>query len=266
MLTEAISFIIESEKLKQILRRSNPVGLSRPENSAEHSWSAALAASVLIPELAPHLDQLRVIRMLLIHDLVEIDAGDTFCYGDQTGKDEREQAAARRIFAILPDETEKEFHQLWREFEDKESEESRLANAIDRLLPLLQNSGNGGGSWAENKVTFDQVYQRNKEIAHASPELWSDTEKLIIAAKDRGLLRLHDQILPDPYSSSPSPTPVTDPISSSASQTTGALPTPPFMATIPSCKPPPLTASRGKAPSSTTPTFPRPPALPTGTH
>ena len=87
MLSEAISFIIESEKLKNILRRSNPVGLSRHENSAEHSWSVALAATVLLPEIAPHLDQLRVIKMLLIHDLVEIDAGYTFCYGDQTGKD-----------------------------------------------------------------------------------------------------------------------------------------------------------------------------------
>ena len=151
MLADAISFIIESEKLKKILRRSNPVGLSRHENSAEHSWSVALAASVLMPEVAPHLDQLRVIKMLLIHDLVEIDAGDTFCYGDQTGKDEREQAAAKRIFAILPDKTEKEFHQLWREFEDKKSEESRLANAIDRLLPLLQNSENGGGSWTKTR-------------------------------------------------------------------------------------------------------------------
>ncbi|YCM46509.1 HD domain-containing protein [Verrucomicrobiaceae bacterium 227] len=188
MLSDAISFIIESEKLKSILRRSNPVGLSRAENSAEHSWSVALAASVLIPEVAPHLDQLRVIKMLLIHDLVEIDAGDTFCYGDQTGKDEREQAAARRLFALLPDESEKEFHQLWQEFEDKDSEESLFANAIDRLLPLLQNSQNDGGSWAKHKVTFEQVYERNQEIAKASPELWDYTKKLIFAARDRGIL------------------------------------------------------------------------------
>ena len=126
--------------------------------------------------------------MLLIHDLVEIDAGDTFCYGDQTGKDEREQAAAERLFAILPVKTGEDFHQLWREFEDMDSEESRLANAIDRLLPLLQNSQNDGGSWAEHQVTFEQVYERNREIAKASPELWDYTEKLILNARARGIL------------------------------------------------------------------------------
>ena len=188
MLADAISFIIESEKLKAILRRSNPVGLAREENSAEHSWSVALAASVILPEIAPHLDQLRVIKMLLIHDLVEIDAGDTFCYGDQTGKDEREQAAANRLFAILPEKTGEEFHRIWREFEDKDSEESRFANALDRLLPLLQNSQNKGGSWKKYGVTFDQVYQRNREIADASPELWDYTEKLLLHARARGIL------------------------------------------------------------------------------
>lgn len=188
MLEEAIEFIIESEKLKSIIRRSNPVGMSRNENSAEHSWSVALAASVLIPAVAPGLDQLRVIKMLLIHDVVEIDAGDTFCYGDQTGKEEREQEAANRIFGLLSTETGKEFHELWREFEDKETGESKLANSIDRLLPLIQNTRNGGGGWAENKVTFDQVYNRNKEIKDSSPELWAYTEHLINSAHEMGIL------------------------------------------------------------------------------
>ncbi|MGC6465403.1 MAG: HD domain-containing protein [Akkermansiaceae bacterium] len=188
MLAEAIAFIVESEKLKSINRRSNPVGMARYENSAEHSWSVALAASVLVPAVAPHLDQLRVIKMLLIHDIVEIDAGDTFCYSDQTGKAEREQEAAERLFGLLPAETAQLFHDLWREFEDKETEESKFANAIDRLLPLIQNSKNGGGSWAEFNVVYDQVYQRNLEIKNASPELWDYTKKLIHSAHEAGIL------------------------------------------------------------------------------
>ncbi len=188
MLGEAITFIVESEKLKSVIRRSNPVGMTRHENSAEHSWSLALAATVLIPAVAPHLNELRILKMLLIHDLVEIDAGDTFCYGDQTGKEQREQEAATRIFGLLSPEISQELHEAWREFEAKETAESQLANAIDRLLPLLQNIHNQGGSWAEHHVTYDQVYQRNAELQHSSPELWSYIKKLIEAAHESGIL------------------------------------------------------------------------------
>ena len=188
MLSDAIAFIIESEKLKAILRHSHPVGLTRRENSAEHSWTATLAATVLIPELAPTLDQLRIIKMLTIHDLVEIDAGDILCYADQTGKAEREAAAAQRLFSILPPQTEKEFHQLFREFEDKLTPESKFANSIDRILPLIQNFQSEGVSWIRNKVTFEQVYHRNREIKTSSPELWDYAKNLITTARDYGWL------------------------------------------------------------------------------
>ena len=188
MLPDLISFIVECEKLKAVERRSSPVGMARRENSAEHSWSAVIAASVLIPGLAPDLDLLRVLKMLAIHDIVEIDAGDTFCYGDQTGKAEREEAAATRIFGILPTKLREEFHAIWHEFEAAETAEAKFANAIDRLLPLLQNSHNNGSSWRENKVTYEQVYERNARINDGNSELWKYTMDLIESAHQKGLL------------------------------------------------------------------------------
>jgi len=187
MLTEAINFIIESERLKSISRQSKPVGMTRFENSAEHSWTVALAASVLIPAVAPNLDQLRTIKMLLIHDLVEIDAGDTFCYADQEGKKEREGKAAIRLFGLLPENTKEEFSRLWREFENADTEEAKLANAIDRILPLIQNYHDGGGGWKRHGISFDQVYQRNREIEKGSTELWEYAEKLIFVARSEGM-------------------------------------------------------------------------------
>jgi putative hydrolase of HD superfamily len=188
MLAQAIQFIIESEKLKSIERQTSPVGLLRRENSAEHSWTLALAATVLIPAVAPDLDQLRILQMLIIHDLVEIDAGDTFCYGDQTGKVEREQESAKRLFGILSAGTGKEFHQLWREFEDNKTPEACFANSLDRLMPLIQNYHNKGGSWTRHGVTYEQVYDRNRQIQNGPPELWNYTEALIEAAVNEGLL------------------------------------------------------------------------------
>ena len=187
MLNEAINFIVESERLKSVTRQTKPIGMSRVENSAEHSWTVALAAFVLIPAVAPNLDQLRVIKMLLIHDLVEIDAGDTFCYADQEGKSEREDKAAIRLFGLLSENTQEEFYSLWREFEEASTEEAKLANAIDRILPLIQNYNDGGGSWIKHDISFDQVYQRNQRIDEGSEDLWKYAEKLIFAARSEGM-------------------------------------------------------------------------------
>ncbi len=188
MLDEAFAFLIETEKLKAVDRRSSPVGLERPENSAEHSWSVALAAATLIPQTAPHLDQLRVIKMLLVHDIVEIDAGDTYCYGDQTGKAEREQKAADRLFALLPESTGREFRALWDEFEEAETEEAAFAHGIDRILPLMQNYLNGGKTWERHGIVFEQVYQHNRGIAGTHPELWRHVESIILSARAEGIL------------------------------------------------------------------------------
>lgn len=188
MLDQVIEFIVESDKLKSVERRSSPVGMDRMENSAEHSWSVALAAASLIPEVAPDLDQLRVIKMLLVHDIVEIDAGDTYCYGDQSGKAEREEKAADRLFAILPANTAREFRQLWDEFEEGRTGEAKFARCVDRILPLIQNYRNGGKSWEKHGIVFEQVYQRNLEITKPYPSLWEYVEKIILAARDEGIL------------------------------------------------------------------------------
>ncbi len=139
-LAAQLGFLIESEKLKEVLRRSSPVGMSRRENSAEHSWTLALMAMTLAEHANAAVDLGRVLRMLLLHDLVEIDAGDTFCYdaaGNAT-KAERECRAAERIFGLLPEDQAREFRELWEEFEEGTSAEAAFANAVDRLMPLIQ--------------------------------------------------------------------------------------------------------------------------------
>jgi putative hydrolase of HD superfamily len=188
MIENIIPFIVECEKLKSVLRRIKPVATDRRENSAEHSWSLALLAITLFPEASPALDRLRVLKMLLIHDLVEIDAGDTFCYADRPDKVEAERRAAERLFGMLPDALGREFIALWVEFETAETEEATFANALDRLMPLIQNVHNGGQSWLEYGITYEQVYARNRVIGHASEALWAYTENLLNKAHAMGLL------------------------------------------------------------------------------
>lgn len=184
-----IPFILECEKLKAIERRSYPVGMNRRENSAEHSWSLALMAMTLIPTVDPTLDTLRVLKMLILHDIVEIDAGDTFCYADQGDKAEREQLAAKRIFGMLPKELESEFTALWEEFEEGATKEADFANAMDRTMPLLQNLSNQGRSWIEHGVSIEQVLGRNRKIGDVSPALWEYIRKLLDEATNQGWLK-----------------------------------------------------------------------------
>lgn len=172
---KTIAFLIETEKLKSVLRKTKPLGENRFENSAEHSWQTALAAMILIEHSPVGVDALRVLKMLLIHDLVEIDAGDVFVYDDQARKDafEAEAAAADRLFGMLDEPLAGELHALWHEFEGAQSPEARFAKAVDRVMPVLQNLSAGGQSWVENNITRDQVLAKNAPIEDASPELWS---------------------------------------------------------------------------------------------
>lgn len=181
-----IPFILECEKLKTVERRTYPTGLTRRENSAEHSWSLALLAMTLIPSVDPTLDALRVLKMLVLHDIVEIDAGDTFCYADQGDKAEREQRAAERIFGMLPAPLGEEFTALWQEFEAGITKEAAFANAMDRSMPLLQNFSNSGQSWREHGVRHEQVIARNGRIGDVSPELWKYLLGLLEKAKAEG--------------------------------------------------------------------------------
>jgi putative hydrolases of HD superfamily len=169
-----IAFLVEADKLKTILRRTPLVDLSRLENSAEHSWHLALTAIALLEYAPAGVDLLRVLELIAVHDLVEIDAGDTFAY-DTAGHDtksERERAAAERIFGLLPPDQAAAFRHRWDEFEAAETPEARYANALDRLQPLLLNMHSGGGSWKSHHVTRPAVLRRMAPIQTALPEVW----------------------------------------------------------------------------------------------
>ena len=173
-LASQIAFLVEADKLKQILRRTPLVDASRQENSAEHSWHMILAAIVAREYMPGTLDLARVFEMMAVHDIVEIDAGDTFAYdvAAHETKDARERAAADRLFGLLPQDQGSRLRALWEEFEAQATAESRFANAIDRLQPLLQNAYSGGGSWSAHGVTRDQVMRRMAPIESTMPALW----------------------------------------------------------------------------------------------
>ncbi|PCH46432.1 MAG: hydrolase [Hyphomicrobiales bacterium] len=173
-----LDFLLEMEKLKSILRKTRPVGESRYENSAEHSWQVTLAALLFMPD---GLDSLKVLKMLLIHDIVEIDAGDVFVY-DEAGREAiaaEELKAAKRLFGMLPAPLDKEFLSLWEEFESRETAESVYAKAMDRVPPVLQNLNSSPSSWQEHQISRDRVLEKNEEIANADPVLWELFSKQI---------------------------------------------------------------------------------------
>lgn len=190
-LTGQISFLLEIDKLKTVLRKTFLMDRSRLENTAEHSWHVSLMAVVLLEHANdPTLDLNRVIRMLLLHDLVEIDAGDTFAYDTQgyMDKEERENAAAGRLFGMLPEDQQGEWMELWREFEDGETRESKYAAALDRLQPVIHNYYTGGVSWQENGIVKSQVLKRLAPVREASDTLWSFTLEIVQRSIDQGLL------------------------------------------------------------------------------
>jgi putative hydrolase of HD superfamily len=185
-----IRFILEIDKLKSVLRRTWILDRSRRENSAEHSWHLAVMAVLLAEYGPPGLDLARVLKMVLVHDLVEIDAGDTFCY-DQTAvldQNERERRAADRLFALLPADLAAELRGLWDEFDERTSPEARFAAALDRLQPVLHNYTTGGGTWREHSVTREQVVARNQPMGDGAPDLWEYAKSLIDDAVARGLI------------------------------------------------------------------------------
>lgn len=174
-LQRQISFIIEIDKLKNIIRRTYLMDGSRRENDAEHSWHISLMAA-LLSEYADkeRIDILRVVKMLLVHDIVEIHAGDTYAYDKEAHKDKskREAAAADMVFSILPEDQSKEYRGLWEEFEECRSPNSRFAAAMDVLQPLLHNYETKGASWKPHGITRAQVMERIKTIRNSSVALW----------------------------------------------------------------------------------------------
>ena len=188
-LDQQVGFILETDKLKQVLRQTLVSGgEGRRENDAEHSWHLGLMALLLREHAAEPVDLLRVVEMLLVHDLVEIDAGDTFVYDEvaHLDKEEREQRAAERIFGLLPKDQAGRVRALWEEFEARQTPEARYAAALDRFQPLLLNFQTEGAAWRKHGVRRDQVIARNRHIEEGAPALWAAAQELIAAAVERG--------------------------------------------------------------------------------
>lgn len=190
-LKKQIDFIIEVDKLKTIYRRSYIADSSRKENDAEHSWHIALMAMILQEQSQnKDIDLLKVIKMLLIHDLVEIYAGDVIVY-DLTQRHEQEQkekAASKKLFSLLPEDQNKEYIALWTEFEENETDEARFAHALDRLQPMLLNYATHGKTWQEAHIKSGDVLTVNKIINKGSEGLWNFARELVRDAVDKSFL------------------------------------------------------------------------------
>ena len=176
-----ISFIMELDKIKKIGRQTYLSDASRKENDAEHSWHLALMAFVLADYANEKIDVAKTMKMVLLHDVIEIDAGDTYAYDTEANKtkEEREQKAADRIFGLLPDAQAKEYRSLWDEFEAMETAEAKFANVLDKVQPLLLNDASGGKSWAEHGVKKSQVMARTARVHEGSELLWEYAKALI---------------------------------------------------------------------------------------
>jgi len=190
-LLKQVSFIKEIDKLKYIQRKTKLFNSDRHENDAEHSWHLAMMTIVLAEHADKPIDILKVLKMVLIHDIVEIDSGDVFLYDttkSHTNTDE-ELIAAERIFGLLPTEQAEEFIAIWKEFEEGITNEAKFAKSMDRFEPLLQNTSNNGGTWAEYNVPYQTVYDKKKAIKDGSTTIWNYAENLINESVEKGILK-----------------------------------------------------------------------------
>ena len=189
-LLKQVAFIKEIDKLKYIQRKTKLFNSDRHENDAEHSWHLAMMTIVLAEHSDKPIDVLKVLKMVLIHDIVEIDAGDIFIY-DSTkshANTDEELIAAKRIFGLLPVEQAEEFIAIWEEFEEGATDDAKFAKAMDRFEPLLQNTSNNGGTWAEFNVPYQKVYNKKKAIKNGSTTIWNYAENLLNESVDKGIL------------------------------------------------------------------------------
>ena len=185
-----ISFLAEIDKLKAIERKTSPIGLERRENSAEHSWQVIITAITLEEYSNSKIDLLKVIKMLAIHDIVEIDVGDTFHYLKDLKSElaEKERACAERVFSLLPPDQKELYLSLWVEFEERETVEAKFANAVDRLMAFILNYHNRGGTWLEYQLSLEKIIAKNKHIQDGSHEIWVYVEKLLEDAIDKSYI------------------------------------------------------------------------------
>ena len=190
-LKQQLEFALEIDKEKNIFRQTHLSGHGRNENDAEHAWHMAIMAYVLREYANEPVDIARVMLMCLIHDIVEIDAGDTYAYDAEGLKTQkaRENAAKERIFSLLPDEQKQELMQLFDEFEEFATPESKIAHAMDNLQPSLLNNSNGGGDWKEHDVSAEQVYGRQRKTRLGSERLYEETDRILQENIRKGSLK-----------------------------------------------------------------------------
>jgi putative hydrolase of HD superfamily len=189
-LVQQLRFLLEIDQLKEIRRQNYTILGRRQETDAEHAWHVTMMAVLLAEHANSPIDLLRVVKMLLIHDLVEIDAGDTFAY-DTAGaatQHEREARAADRIFPLLPADQATEYRALWDEFEVRTTAEAKYAHAMDRVLPIFLNAATEGAAWQKHGVTADRVLERNRHAAEGCAALWAEAEREIARAVAAGNL------------------------------------------------------------------------------
>ena len=189
-LERQLAFLLELDKAKSVFRRSYVTDGSRHENDAEHMWHLAMFVLVLAEHAGEPIDVGKVLRMVLVHDIVEIDAGDAIVYDEaaRAGKADLERAAAERLYGLLPPDQGEQLRALWEEFEAKETPEARFAGAVDRLQPLLLNVTTEGRSWQEHGITSDKVFALNARIELGSPALWVHVQEVLHDAVRRGYL------------------------------------------------------------------------------
>lgn len=191
-LIKQIEFIIEIDKLKQIYRQNIVIGTTRNENDAEHSWHLAMMA-ILLSEYAEdkNIDVFRVIKMVLIHDLIEIYAGDTFCYDEKANEDklDREKCGADKLFNMLPEDQADEFQSLWLEFDEVKTPDACFAACLDRFQPLLLNYNTNGHTWKKPGVNSEKVFKRNELLEKNAPELWEYAKNVIEVSIEKGYLK-----------------------------------------------------------------------------
>lgn len=180
-LQQQMNFILEVDKLKKITRQTYLSDGSRKENDTEHSWHLALMCALLAEHAREKIDVLKTMKMVLIHDIVEIDAGDTYAYdtAGNTTKREREVKAAERIFHLLPPDQAEEMRNLWEEFEEGQTPEAKFALTLDKVQPVMLNDASGGKSWREHEVRREQIMKRNERTPDGSEALWAFTEEII---------------------------------------------------------------------------------------
>lgn len=190
-MTDIVAFLMEVDKLKTVERRTRLLNHGRHENAAEHSWHFALAALSLAPFASHEVDIHRVVKMALLHDIVEIDVGDVLVY-DLAAREAaalKEAEAAKRLFGLLPSPQREEFLALWQEYEAGITGDAKFASALDRVLPILLNLHNEGQSWRENNISLQQVLSRNAKVGETLPELWQHVVTQLHAAYEKGWLR-----------------------------------------------------------------------------